>query len=254
MEMFFLAAAADCGEEVRFPAHESRHIVRACRHRSGDRLFATDGAGCELELELADANPQAVRARVLGRRVRPREPRVLLTLALGVIKPDRFSGVVEAATQLGASSVVPVLTARVVARLRPERLERMRRVAVEAMKSSTRTVVPDVTAPAGFDELLGMVGRHEQALVAYEGESGPGMADIVEPGAGSVLVIVGPEGGFEFGEVERLRAAGARSFSMGPRRLRSEVAAVAAVAGVMQLMSEMQGQRTADKPMERRCY
>lgn len=254
MEMYFLPEAANCGDEVLFPAEESRHIARVCRHRVGDRLFATDGAGCELRVELTDTDPTGVRARVLGRRIRPREPRTRVTLALGVIKPDRLAVAVEAVTQLGVSSVVPLLTARVVARLSRVRLEHMRRVAIEAMKTSTRTVVTDVTAPTDLAGLLELARQQDQVLLAYEEEDGPGIAGVIDRGASATLLVVGPEGGFEPDEVERLRAAGALSFSMGPRRLRAEVAAVAAAANVMQLMSEMEGKRTADRPVERRCY
>jgi 16S rRNA (uracil1498-N3)-methyltransferase len=253
MEMYFLADAATAGERVAFPADEARHIARVCRHRVGDRLFATDGAGCELELELAEVGPETVQARVLGRRTRPREPRARVTLALGIIRPDRFETVVEAVTQLGVAAILPLQTGRTVARLGGSRVERMRRVALEAMKCSTRTVAPDVAEPVGFDGLLDSAAGCEQVLLAYEGEHGPGMVDVLDPEAGSVLLVVGPEGGFAPEEVERLRAAGARSFSMGPRRLRAEVAAVAAVANAMQLLHEMDGARTADVP-ERRCY
>jgi 16S rRNA (uracil1498-N3)-methyltransferase len=253
MEMYFLPDAASCVDEIVFPAEESRHIARVCRHRAGDRLHATDGAGCELEVELTDTDPGGVRARVLGRRSRPRETRVRVTLALGIIKPDRFASAVEAATQLGVIAVVPVLTERVVARLGRDRLEHVRRVAIEAMKTSTRTVVPEITASTGVSGLLELACRQDQVLVAYEEEDGPGIAGVIDRGAGATLLVIGPEGGFEPGEVERLHAAGARSFTMGSRRLRSEVAAVAAVANVMQLMGEMEGQRTADRPVERRC-
>ena len=252
MELHFLEnGPLDNGTAV-LTGSEARHISKVLRHRAGERLFVTDGRGTEYELELTAVEPERVAGNVVNRRSRPRETGHRVVLAQGVVKGGHMAEIVGAVTQLGVSQVVPVGMARSVAGLGRSRLARLRSVAVEAVKCSTRTVVPEVAEPATVAELAAMVADHDQALLAYVDERETGLAEVCDRTAGSTLLMIGPEGGFAPEEVEQLRAAGARSFTMGPRRMRAEVAAVAAVANVMQLLGEMEGEGSKAKD-ERRC-
>ncbi|MEO0081363.1 MAG: RsmE family RNA methyltransferase [candidate division WOR-3 bacterium] len=219
--------------------NEARHLCRVLRLQSGDRVFATDGKGVEYELELVSVRPDKAVGRVLMTRVRPREPARRLVLAQSIIKPDRMAELVQSATQLGVSEIIPFGSARTVASLKPTRLEHLRRKVREAVKCSGRTVVPMLAEPLELSELLGRVSEFDAAVVAYEEEEHTQLADVLDPGAESVLLLVGPEGGFERAEVLRMKAAGIRSFSLGPRRLRAETAASAAVVLALSLLGEL---------------
>ncbi|OYD14180.1 hypothetical protein CH330_09225 [candidate division WOR-3 bacterium JGI_Cruoil_03_51_56] len=244
MELFFLAGSRPVAGNVIFDGAEAHHISRVLRHQPGDRIYATDGLGAEYELELRRVEPARVIGAILSSRFRPREPGCRLTIAPGIIKGDRLRRVVEGITQLGVSEVIPLRTRRTVAGLSEKRLDRLRKVAVGAMKCSTRTVLPRICDAMELNELANRIGGYDLALVAYEEEQNLGLADVLIPGAESVLLVVGPEGGFEPEEVNVLVAAGARCFSMGPRRFRAETAGVVAVALVLQLLGELGGSKS----------
>jgi 16S rRNA (uracil1498-N3)-methyltransferase len=251
MELFFAEPAEDGA--VVFGAVEARHISRVLRHRPGDRVSVTDGTGVEYDVELTAVGPKAVTGRVLGRSESPREPAHRLTLAQAVLKGEHLAQACAQATELGIASFIPLLTARTVGRYGPSRYERLKKVTLAALKSSTRTRLPAIEARAlTLEELLERRTGFGQALVAYEDETGPDLAQVLDRQAGSVLLVVGPEGGFEPEEVARLKAAGVTSFTMGPRRLRAETAAVAVTAMALQLLGDL-GQRRVSKPHEGRC-
>ncbi|MBM3315163.1 16S rRNA (uracil(1498)-N(3))-methyltransferase [candidate division WOR-3 bacterium] len=239
IEVFYAGDAAPDSERVAFGGAEARHICRVLRHRSGDRVRATDGRGTEFELELDLVTARRVEGRVLGRSRLSREPRKRLALAQALLKGDRLAAVVEAATEIGVSEVVPLLTERVVARPGPGRLERLRQVAVSGLKTSARTVLPRIAPVTDVAGLAGRIAEFGQTLVAYELESGHGLDDVLDRSADSFLLVVGPEGGLTGQEVLTLTRAGASCFSLGPRRLRAETAAAVGAALCLQALGEM---------------
>jgi 16S rRNA (uracil1498-N3)-methyltransferase len=209
------------------------------RHKVGNVIGVVDGAGTEYEVELTEVRADRVAGRVLGSQTGAREPKHRVTIAQAVLKGDRLVQVCEQATELGVSRVIPVQTARTVGRLSAARLERLRAVSLAALKSSTRTVLPRIDAAIGLGALAATTCEFDQVLVAYEEETGPGLEVVLKRDAGSVLIVIGPEGGFEPAEIDALKAAGAVSFSLGPRRLRAETAAVAVAAMTLGLLGDL---------------
>jgi len=251
MELYLLGEDPRSDGTVVLRGAEARHISRVLRHRPGDRVFATDGRGTEFEIELTEVGPRLVSGRLLTKRLRPREPLCRLTLAQAIIKGDRLSSIVEGAAQLGVARLIPFHSKRTVAGLSQTRLERLRSVAAEAVKCSTGTVIPEVVEPVTLDRVAEMAPDFERSVVAYEEETeSKGLKEVLDPKAGSVLLVVGPEGGFEPGEIRRLAASGVGSFSMGPRRFKAETAGVVAAALVFHLVGDLggtKGKRTSKK-------
>jgi 16S rRNA (uracil1498-N3)-methyltransferase len=238
IEVFYTGDATPESERIAFTGAEARHICRVLRHRPGDRVRATDGRGNEFELELDVVRPQRVEGRVVARSRMSREPRKRLALAQAVLKGDKMAEVVETATEIGVSEVIPLLTERVVARIGP-RPERLRQVAVSGLKTSARTVLPDIAAATDVAGLARRMAEFGQTLVAYELEKSQGLDGLLDRSADRILLVVGPEGGFTEKEVAVLTAAGARCFSLGPRRLRAETAAAVGAALCLQALGEM---------------
>ncbi len=218
---------------------EARHIARVMRHKVGNMIGVVDGAGTEYEVELVEARAVRVAGRVLSTKSGAREPKHRVTIAQAVLKGDKLARVCEQATELGVTRIIPVQTARTVGRLSAAKLERLRAVSLAALKSSTRTVLPRIDVATELGELLATSSEFDQVLVAYEEETGPGMGEVLDRKAASVLLVVGPEGGFEPAEIDALQAAGAVSFSLGPRRLRAETAAVAVAAMALGLLGDL---------------
>jgi 16S rRNA (uracil1498-N3)-methyltransferase len=220
------------GARVSLPEWSAHHAREVLRLRSGASVRVFDGAGREYEAMLDSVTRKGVQAH-LGPEVEPRpESRLHLVLALSPLKGDRMELVIRMATELGAAEIWPVVTVRTDAAARPAlrgtRHERWDRVASGAAEQCGRAVVPDVVPTITFDECLRrpFAGRR---LVLLETGGQPPLAS-VSPRPDRVLLLVGPAGGFDPREVERLTAAGFHAAGLGPRILRAETAAVVAVA------------------------
>jgi 16S rRNA (uracil1498-N3)-methyltransferase len=161
-------------------------------------------------------------------RVAPPAP---LVLAVGAGDRERFAWVVEKATELGVTAVVPLdceRTAGVATRVRPQHLERLRRHALEAVKQSGAAWATRVEQLAPLDALVGRHGGGARWLADAEGRPAPPVL-----GDGPLTVVVGPEGGLTMAERERLLAAGFEAIRLGHHTLRFETAAVAAAAAAV---------------------
>jgi len=185
-----------------------------------------------------------VHARILS-PVTPRpESPLRVVLALSPLKGDRMELVVQKATELGVAAIRPVILVRTDAAARPAlkgtRQERWEKVAAGAAEQCGRAVVPEVHPTATLDQLMAEPFEGRRLLLLETGASRPlgaAVADLPH----EVLLLVGPAGGFDPLEVERLQAHGFETVSLGPRILRSETAAVAAVAVAQALWGDLRG-------------
>ncbi len=230
LHRFHVPAAAP-GARIALPDHTAHHAREVLRLRAGALVRVFDGHGAEFDAVLDQVGKRGVQAHVVG-RVEPRpESPLSIVLAVSPLKGDRMELVVQKATELGVSEIWPVVTARTDAAARPAlqgtRQERWEKVASGAAEQSGRAVVPHVASTLTLDELLvaPLAGRRI-AFVETPGARGVRL----EPRPTAALALVGPAGGFEPWEIERLHAADFESASLGPRVLRAETAAVAAVA------------------------
>jgi 16S rRNA (uracil1498-N3)-methyltransferase len=227
---------------------EARHVSRVMRHQRGDKVTVVDGLGTEYDVELEAVGPSEVVGRVIAAATGRREPRHSVALALAVLKGDKLTLACEQAVELGISRFVPLTTERTIGRLSAARFERLRGVALAAMKSCTRTVLPVIEPVQDLARLAEWSADFGQALVAYEDERETGLDDVLDRRGTSILLVVGPEGGFTPAEVRVLESAGMKSFSLGPRRLRAETAAAAVVASAMQLLGDLGGRYDPQQP------
>jgi 16S rRNA (uracil1498-N3)-methyltransferase len=154
-----------------------------------------------------------------------------LTLAVGAGDRDRFEWVVEKATELGVTSVIPLETERtagVASRVRPQHLDRLRRQALEAVKQSGAAWATLVEAPLSLGDLAGRPVAGRRWVADASGGAVPAVV-----GTEPLTVVVGPEGGLTAAELEQLRDAGYAPVRLGPHTLRFETAAIAAAAAAV---------------------
>lgn len=215
------------------------HLVRVLRLGAGDRVVVFDGAGREADGVIQAVGGQRVQIAVesLRRIQRPAGPR--LRLLAGLLKADKMEWVVQKATELGVDEILPVATTRSVMRLDEDRSarrhERLCRISREAARQSGRPFVPRLHPVHSLEDALARVGEQDRGFVLWESERpdrGRGLArklDDVPPGARSVVLLVGPEGGLTSEEVALGRARGMEVASLGAAILRAETAALAAV-------------------------
>jgi 16S rRNA (uracil1498-N3)-methyltransferase len=225
---------------IVLPEHAAHHAHEVLRLRPGDSVHVFDGRGIEFEAIMDVVHRKEV-AVLLGASVTPRpESPLRVTLAVAPLKGDRMELVIQKAVELGVTEIRAVVTIRTDAAARPalrgSRQERWEKVASGAAEQCGRAVVPDVLPTTTLDELLPAPfdGRR---LIFLETPGVPGLPR--EPAPASVLLLIGPPGGFEEREVEAARAAAFEPASLGPRVLRTETAAVAALTAAQLLWGDL---------------
>jgi 16S rRNA (uracil1498-N3)-methyltransferase len=210
---------------VRIPPAEIRHL-RTLRLRAGDRFRVFDDAGREHEVVLERVTSRAATARVVATSGLSHESPLDLVLVAALVKHDKMDWIVEKTTELGVVRIAPVLTRFTVAR--GDHVDRWRRVALAAAKQCGRTRIPIVDTPRPLDAAI-LDDWPGLRLLAWEDEAAVRLVDLPREAA-AVTMLIGPEGGFEDGEVAAARAAGFATVSLGRRVLRAETAAVVATA------------------------
>jgi len=236
----FHVPEAGPGARVSLPDHAAHHAREVLRLRAGAIVRIFDGGGAEFEAELESVTRAGVHARIRHAvPARPESP-LRLVLALSPLKGDRMELVIQKATELGVAEVWPVVTARTDAAARPalegSRQERWDKVASGASEQCGRAFVPRIAPTATFGELLDrpFEGRR---VVFVETPGAPPLAAADPPAA--ALLLVGPAGGWESRETERLHRAGYEAAGLGPRILRSETAALTAVVAAQLLWGDL---------------
>ena len=220
----------DVTEEVVLRGKQAHQIANVLRIKAGEQIMLVRN-DVESLVVVESVDPDQVRGRCISKRSVAAEPRVRLTLALPILRGDRTEEVIEAVTQLGVSRIVPFVSARSVVRSLPDaKRERWTRVAREGAETARRGRVPTIDEPRKWDRLFDALDA--PVLVAWESEVVAKLKDAV-PDTAQLSLVIGPEGGLAMEEIVLARAHGAVTVSLGPRNLRSETAAIAAVALLM---------------------
>ncbi|HEU4492756.1 MAG TPA: RsmE family RNA methyltransferase [Rubrobacteraceae bacterium] len=204
---------------MRLPEGEARHVLKVLRGRDGDTLEVVDADGRLFRAELGAGDEAKVLELLDGNE------EVGLYLYQAVPKGGRMDLVVEKATEVGATRIVPLLTGRTLVRPGDAKVGRWQRVAEAAARQSLRMVVPEVTQPMSFPEAVREAGG-EGVLLHNE----PGLAPLEAVVSAPASLFVGPEGGWSEEELQTAEEAGLVLAQLGPYRLRSETAGVVAAA------------------------
>jgi 16S rRNA (uracil1498-N3)-methyltransferase len=246
MRHFFIEPSRLVGSRASFSGAEARHIKNVLRLKTGDAIRLFDGTGFEYVGVIDALPPGAVEVAISSRVPAAGRARLPVSVAQGFLKEKKMDRLVRQLSELGAAHWMPFISDRSVAR--PEggraqaRQERWRRIAVEALKQCRRGDVMQIDDVVGFDRLLERSPAHELRIIFWEQSSEPLTAQRFSggpAGPASVLIVLGPEGGFGEEEVRAAVAAGFISASLGPRILRAETAAVAACAIVQHLFGDL---------------
>lgn len=222
------------GSEVSLARDEAHHVNRVLRLRAGDRLALFDGSGSEWRATLTASGPDRVTARLDEPETGSVEAPLELHLLQGLCAGERMELVVRKATEVGVASILPFSAARSTgARPSGHKLERWRRIAVEACKQSGRRRVPRVELLDG----LPAAGADGPSLLLDP--SGPPIGDRLAGPQEVIRLAVGPESGFDAVELASARDAGWIPVGLGPRTLRTETAGLVAAAIVLHRLGDL---------------
>jgi 16S rRNA (uracil1498-N3)-methyltransferase len=216
------------GVPVELDAAQANYLGNVMRLKQGDQLLIFDGMSGEWLAEVAEAGKKRMTLSV-AEPTRPQERVPDLWLAFAPVKKGRVDWLVEKAVELGVARLLPVVTQRTI--VDKLNLDRMRAHIVEAAEQCGRTSLADIDEPVRLAALLER--RDPQRTLYFADETGGEPASTAfQPGP--ALILTGPEGGFTADEAEMIRAAAnAKAIGLGPRILRAETAALAAVAAWM---------------------
>jgi 16S rRNA (uracil1498-N3)-methyltransferase len=228
-------AGARVGGSVGVEGDEAHHAVAVRRLRAGEPVMLTDGQGRAVTGTVTETGKRRLVVTVDEVLTTP-SPEPAFTVVQALPKGDRGELAVEVLTEVGVSTIVPWAAARSVAVWRGERAEkslgRWRATAREAAKQSRRSWFPVVTEPASTDAVAELVRTAQVAVVLHEtGEAS--LASVALPAEGTVVVVVGPEGGLTEEEVAAFTAAGGHAVRLGAEVLRTSTAGLAAVAALL---------------------
>lgn len=234
------------GRPVTVPEGPARHLARVLRLGIGDEVVAFDGSGAEYRCVLSVIDRGFVQIQVRERRELSRESPLRITLVQGISAGDRMDYTVQKAVELGVARIVPVEMERSVVHLRGERAERRvehwRQVAASACEQCGRNVLPEI-AP---------IERYDRWCATMRDDLSPSIRVLLSPGGETtldalsrsgqeVVLLVGPEGGLTDAEQALATRVGFRGVRFGPRILRTETAALAALAVLQVLWGDFSG-------------
>lgn len=216
---------------------EAKHIKNVLRMQPGDEFIAFDGTGYDYLCRITDIGTQ-IDAAMLSKELNTTEPGIKVTLYQAYPKSAKMEEIVQKAIELGAVHIVPFIAHRCVKR--PEDSDRLRRVALAAVKQCGRSTLPIVEDVLRFDDALKAMKTHDKLVVCWEEERVTPLKQALAGDAANIGVVIGPEGGLEEAEVKRMREAGGVSVTLGPRIMRTETAGIAVLAAIFYDKGQMQ--------------
>ena len=226
-------------KSVTLAADEARHARSVLRLQPGDEVFVFDAEGHEYRCAIANLTQSSATLDVIE-KVEPARPesQLNLMLAIALLKGEKFDLVVQKATELGVTAIVPVLTNRADVRIRNaqeslKKLARWQRIALEATKQSGRARLLKVNEPVTFDSLIATPAEDGELRLMFAERDGGTFAELTSNFRSpptSLLALVGAEGGFSDEEIAQARAARWNIITLGGRTLRAETAAIVVAA------------------------
>ncbi len=230
MEYFYTPPSLIHPPDLDITGEEFSHLTHVMRRKPGDEIRVVDGLGNVYDAVLRSVARGSARCSITSHDVRVNEPEIEVTLAVGILKSNsNFDFLVEKAVEIGVCRIVPLRTERTIPK--QAKVDRWRKIALAAMKQSGRCVLPDVRPLTGLREFLSTAPAPRK-LIPHEKVSGPSLHEAAK-GTGHVCLCIGPEGGFSDEEIRIAREAGFAPVSLGPRRLRTETAAIVATAALL---------------------
>lgn len=236
----FQDQALSSGAVIALDDNGANHIARVLRLKIGAPLIVFNGEGGEYEAVLHTVGKRSVEVTLGEYRSPQTESPLSITLAQGISKGERMDHAIQKAVELGVRRVVPLITEHCAVNLSGERQDKRVRhwqaVAVSACEQSGRNTLPQIAEPLRLEQWLLQAQQATRLVLDPRAEGG---IKTLPTAAQEVVLLIGPEGGLSDREVDAALAHGYQGVRMGPRILRTETAAVAAVAVIQSLWGDL---------------
>ena len=239
MYHFFVSEEQINGENAYIEGSDVNHIANVLRMKPGEELLISVQGDWDYLCKILDIETDRVNLKVLE-SMEQRELPVNITLLQGIPKSDKLEMIIQKAVELGVSEIIPVKTKRVVVKIDEKKVDtkvnRWNAIAESAAKQSKRSIIPKVHEPMSIDNALEIVKDFGVKLIPYENADGIDKTRKILDNMDktkNIAVFIGPEGGFEESEVERIKNSGFEVITLGKRILRTETAGLALLSNIM---------------------
>lgn len=238
MHRFFAEPSQINGNTITITGDDVSHISRVLRLKCGDEIEVCDKNKTDYLCEILEISKTEVVLNIAEKYANNNESDIDITLFQGIPKGDKMDDIVKKCVELGVKKIVPVSMKRTVVKVKSPypKTQRLERIMLEASKQCKRGIIPEISEPVSFDEMLKMLSCESGLnILPYENEDTVSLKTVLKENSSfkKINIIIGPEGGFDDEEVEAARQNDIHTVTLGPRIMRCETAPIAAVSAVM---------------------
>lgn len=249
MPKFFVTQDKITENQIIIDTEDVAHISRVLRLGIGDHVTVCDSHGTDYEAEIAEMEQKQIVCSITEKRASESEPNIKVTLFQGLPKASKMEYIIQKTTELGISEIVPVKLSRCVVKIdnkkdERKKLDRWQKISEAAAKQSGRGIVPQISEIMTLDEVIKRSKEFDLFFVPYECEEQKTLKEVLlsRSEIKTVGFIIGPEGGFDPAETEKLRENGIDTVTLGKRILRTETAGEAVLAMTMYEIGDINNQ------------
>ncbi|NWF74072.1 MAG: 16S rRNA (uracil(1498)-N(3))-methyltransferase [Nitrospirae bacterium] len=252
MSTFFVDPDAITPPTIRITGDLLHHLRNSLRIHPGDSLTLNDASGTRYSVEVTRVSSQAIDSHIIDQQVEPTGRTSPIVLGQALIKGDKMDWVIQKATELGVATIVPLYSIHGVIKSNPERTDHQRarwnRIARDAAQQSERWTIPTIADPIHVAEICRQYTASPLKSMLMERSSSSSLATISLPQdrSHSIVLLIGPEGGWAANEQRLAQEQGFLQLSLGPRILRAETAAIAALSILQSRLDEMMTRATSE--------
>jgi len=248
LSVFFINKNQLKENKIRITGELLKHLRDSLRIKKGEMIFCVDEEGTKYAVLATYTGQDLFVGEIIETTSKQKESAIYIHLVQAVPKGPKLDFIIQKTTELGINAITPVISERSVVRIEKERAEeklrRWKKIALEAAQQSNRLDVPDMAPPVSFHDYMASFKKGDLNLLLYEGEKKTGIKEVLTAAQEAkgeiktIILLIGPEGGFSHEEVEMAVEAGFTPVSLGSRILRTETAPIVALS-IVQYEFEM---------------
>jgi 16S rRNA (uracil1498-N3)-methyltransferase len=243
MQKFLIPPESIENEKAIIKGQDAKHIYRVLRLKSDDPIHLTDGEGTDYEGRILTTTPGSIQVNLTKSHPSQTESSLHITVCCAMLKDKKMDLVIKHLTQLGIVEWIPFFCERSIPTPDSKRLlkrtERWNTISRESLKQCQRSCIVKIHRPKKFQELLEFSDNFHQKIAFWEKSDHPLTQLSPVPSDNRVAILIGPEGGFTDQEISLARAKGFIAYSLGPRIMRAETAAICATTLIQHLLGDM---------------
>ena len=243
MQKFLLPQECIDKEKAVIKGQDAKHIYKVLRLKPGNLIRLTNGQGMDYDGQILTTGPDLIQLCLTGEYPSTTESSLLLTVCCGMLKDKKMDLVIKHLTQLGIVEWIPFFCERSIPTPDSKRLlkraQRWDTIVKESIKQCQRSSLVSIPKPKKFQDILDLSDSFDQKIAFWEKSSRPLTKLPPAPSDSRVIVLIGPEGGFTGKEISLARAKEFKAYTLGPRILRAETAAICATTLIQHLLGDI---------------